>query len=186
MIASKYVISAAHCMYKKNNRGKITGGYQPEEIVISIGDHHLGRRDGEAEKFIHVKAITIHEEYNGQEADGWDIALLELVEELDLDTYTPACLAKSTDLTTFDNKTATIAGWGHIRRWGRVIETEVPHEVQVTVAPKCHWIWNEIWQVDSNPSIMCLRTWRPNLRKGEEKGACSVNQIKQKHFSDII
>ena len=43
-----------------------------------------------------------------------DIAVLELEKEVDLDTYTPACLAKKEDKTTFDNKPAEVYGWGSL------------------------------------------------------------------------
>ena len=39
-----------------------------------------------------------------------DIAVLELDQELDLETYTPACLARSEDKETFDGKMAVTLG----------------------------------------------------------------------------
>ena len=42
----------------------------------------------------------------------YDLALLELSEDVDLATFTPACLARASDLTTFDNKMALATGWG--------------------------------------------------------------------------
>ena len=41
-----------------------------------------------------------------------DIAVLELAEEVDLDTFTPACLARTEDGTAFDGETAEVCGWG--------------------------------------------------------------------------
>ena len=43
----------------------------------------------------------------------YDTALLELSEDVDLATFTPACLARASDLTTFDNKTALAIGKNH-------------------------------------------------------------------------
>ena len=40
----------------------------------------------------------------------YDLALLELSEDVDLSTFTPACLARASDLTTFDNKMALATG----------------------------------------------------------------------------
>ena len=40
----------------------------------------------------------------------YDLALLELSEDVDLATFTPACLARASDLTTFDNKTVLALG----------------------------------------------------------------------------
>ena len=52
---------------------------------------------------------TNHEEYNSETKNN-NIVILELAEEVDLATYTPACLAKSSDTTTFDGKTALVYG----------------------------------------------------------------------------
>ena len=41
-----------------------------------------------------------------------DIAVLELAEEVDLDTYPPACLARTEDSTAFDGETGEVSGWG--------------------------------------------------------------------------
>ena len=39
-----------------------------------------------------------------------DITIIELAEEVDLSTYTPACLAKTSDTATFDGKNAMAYG----------------------------------------------------------------------------
>ena len=41
-----------------------------------------------------------------------DIAVLELAEEVDLDPFPPACLARAEDGTAFDGDTAEVCGWG--------------------------------------------------------------------------
>ena len=54
-----------------------------------------------------VAFYTNHENYNFPHND---IAIIELAEEVDLTTYPPACLAKSSNRTTFDGKTAWVYG----------------------------------------------------------------------------
>ena len=61
------------------------------------------------EMTIDVTKYTNHENYNETTIDN-DIALIELAEEVDLTTYTPACLAKTSDTATFDGKNATAYG----------------------------------------------------------------------------
>ena len=166
LMASKYVITAAHCVEH------ITA----EQLVVRIGDHNLLRSDDTTlpEKTINVKNIANHPVYKHhkirqrateEQLDeyGHDIAILELEEEVDLNIYTPACLATMTDLTTFDNKTATIAGWGAIDNQGG--KPNVPYEVDVTVNAKCHPEFSKYAADD--PSIMCVG-------KYEGKGSCSV------------
>ena len=75
-----------------------------------------------------------------------DIAVLELDQELDLETYTPACLAKKSD-SSFVGKSATAAGWGVLYEKfdddGKKLppdahaHTDVPHEVQLQVSEWC-------------------------------------------------
>ena len=63
------------------------------------------------EMTIDVTKYTNHENYNETETTfDNDIALIELAEEVDLTTYTPACLAKTSDTTTFDGKNAWVYG----------------------------------------------------------------------------
>ena len=54
-------------------------------------------------------SITNHENYDSSTTDN-DIAIIELAQEVDLTIYTPACLAKTSDTTTFDGKKAWVYG----------------------------------------------------------------------------
>ena len=92
LIASKYVISAAHCMFEYDNSGLATAATTADLIAIRIGDHNLNL-DGETSltpKFVNVVKITNHPDYNQQIGqgsvinDGHDITILELEEDLDL------------------------------------------------------------------------------------------------------
>ena len=56
-----------------------------------------------------VTSITLHEDFDSSTDDN-DIAIIELAQEVDLTTYTPACLAKTSDSTTFDGKNAWVYG----------------------------------------------------------------------------
>ena len=59
---------------------------------------------------IDVKNFWVHESYNSTHMPGYDIAVIELAQEVNLTTYTPACMAKTSDNTTFDGKTAWAYG----------------------------------------------------------------------------
>ena len=61
------------------------------------------------ERVINVAKYTNHESYNSKTKDN-DITLIELAEEVGLTTFTPACLAKTSDTTTFDGKKALVYG----------------------------------------------------------------------------
>ena len=115
-MASKYVISAAHCFFDDTDGDNVPDTEKKaEDIAIRIGDHNLDSVGEETltPKTINIAKLTNHPDYNKAKIeDGNDIAVLELAEEVDLNVYTPACMAKTTDSTTFDGKTATVAGWG--------------------------------------------------------------------------
>ena len=105
LVASKYVVTAAHCMFFDQD------GKQPlstSDVQVRLGDHDLSVT-GEttiAEKTVAVAKINNHESYApaGGSLNN-DITVLELAEEVDINIYTPACLAQTSDTTTFDGKT---------------------------------------------------------------------------------
>ena len=80
------------------------------KVNVRIGDHDLAAT-GEttiAEKTIAVANIFNHESYAPTTYNN-DITVLELAEEVDINTYTPACLAQTSDTDTFNGKTAQVS-----------------------------------------------------------------------------
>ena len=66
--------------------------------------------DGEGgltEMTLDVASYTNHESYSFPDND---ITLIQLAQAVDLTTYTPACMAKTSDTTTFDGKNAWVYG----------------------------------------------------------------------------
>ena len=161
LVASKYVISAAHCFILDG-----TDLARMEDIEILLGDHNV-EESGETvlkEKKIGVVNLHHHPEYVEDELNShWDITVVELAESVDLNVYTPACLAKTTDTKIFLGKKVTVAGWGGLLSTSdKIVNPDVPHEVQVPVR-KCK----------NYPStIICAQ------EKG--KGGCYVSK-KYKH-----
>ena len=62
---------------------------------------------GLTEITIDVAAYTNHESYSFPDND---ITIIQLAQEVDLTTYTPACMAKTSDTNTFDGKNALVYG----------------------------------------------------------------------------
>lgn len=60
-----------------------------------------------AEIDIDVAWYFNHEDYSNPDND---IVIIELAQEVDLDMYTPACLAKTSDTATFDGQNALVYG----------------------------------------------------------------------------
>ena len=92
LVASKYAVTCAHCVRNEKDGSPI----DPKHFKIILGDHDI-TRTGEGtlgEKTTLISRIHIHPDWK---YDTWwenDICLLELAEEIDLTTYTPACMAK--------------------------------------------------------------------------------------------
>ena len=58
---------------------------------------------------IKVSRYTNHEHYRKRTHEN-DITLIKLAKEVDLSIYTPACLARRTDTSTFNGKNALVYG----------------------------------------------------------------------------
>ena len=97
LVASKYVITASHCLYEyKEVEVDSAGLYEPptkivpvreykaREIEVSIGDHKLDTTNETGrEKRVKVKSTKKHHKWD-QPTMTYDIAILELEEEVDL------------------------------------------------------------------------------------------------------
>ena len=160
LVASKYVITAAHCVDRKwiwTSRSKWIN--LDDGIAVLVGEYDHNQID--EKNLVKVKTITIHPTWlkckrlmsslqNTATPNtdlcipfGSDIAIMELTETVDLMTHSPACLPFGDNIDTFDGKMATIAGWGQLEPNLTVISTtNVPYEVDIPVLPAedCKWI----------------------------------------------
>ena len=146
---------------------------EARNVAVRIGDHNIVEF-GETglEKFMNVHKINFHKHWDrniigSRVSNHWnyDIAILELEEDIRLDVYTPACVAKDTDGTTFDGKVITLAGWGFLNEYEFTqnvppVTTNVPYEVNVTVTQNC--------QDNTRPNNMCVGEYE------DGKGSCRV------------
>ena len=158
LVASKYVITASHCLYEYKEVIDESVGlsepptkivpvreYKAREIEVSIGDHKQSTFDESGrEKRVHVKSIKRHSKYEKNQPipgkglnNGYDLAILELAEELDLKIYTPACLARLTEGTRFNGERAVAYGWGKTANL-KPKGSEEPYELEMKVgSPTC-------------------------------------------------
>ena len=118
LIASQWVLAASHCMFKDKDQ---TMPYTAAEIRAVLGDHN-DDDDTESilgEKVVEVSKIINHKDYDKVTLNN-DITLLKLKEEVDLKTYTPACLPNTGDNCAGRNawvsgnmiRTNNCPGWG--------------------------------------------------------------------------
>ena len=111
LIASQWILTASHCLFK-NPDG--TDPNLPSELRIVLGEHDINSATESTipRKVVEVTQIITHPDYDASNIittnDNNDIALLKLSEEIDLNVYTPACVAKTTD--NFDGQNAWVYG----------------------------------------------------------------------------
>ena len=103
LIASQWVLTAGHCMFK---------GTQPQtadELQVILGEHDVNSLSESQipRKVVNVSKIITHPSFSQRNLDN-DIALLKLSEEVDIDTYTPSCVAMASD--NFEGKKAWVYG----------------------------------------------------------------------------
>ena len=106
LIGTQWVVTASHCLFRN------TDGTDPlvaEDINIVLGEHDTASDDESLipRKSVKVSRIITHENYNAENSDN-DVALLKLAEPVDLDIYTPACVAQTGD--TFIGQNAWVYG----------------------------------------------------------------------------
>ena len=117
---------------------------------MRLGDHDLRSlgEGGLAEKTIKVLRFTNHEDYNKRTFQN-DITLIELAQAVDLTTYTPACLAKTSDTNTFYGEKALVygekkSGSSDLSRWFQV---GVKHPAQGLCLLTSCWRWGSGWWI---------------------------------------
>ena len=106
LVASEWVLTATHCLFKDQQQTVPTPA---SEIRIVLGEHDTSSTTESIipRKVIQVTKYITHPDYNTQTSDN-DIAMIKLAEAVDLNVYTPACLANTGD--DFVGKQAWVYG----------------------------------------------------------------------------
>jgi len=106
LVASNWVVTAAHCIVD-------AGTPKKDDLTVLLGAFDFANDDDTKRKDVALEIDPIvHEDYNNPNQLSNDIALLKLAESVDLNMYTPACMAaKDADYT---GKNGRVYGWGSL------------------------------------------------------------------------
>lgn len=109
-IGGRYVLTAAHCVYDLDSQA----------LDVVIGVHNLNNEATEGKR-VAVREIYTHKNY--PLTNGYDIAILELAEEVDAPAVTLANSALRNSLAP--GESLTVMGWGNQSTIGRVFPTQL-------------------------------------------------------------
>ncbi|XP_058520166.1 serine protease 40-like [Ochotona princeps] len=124
LIASNWVISAAHCFQRSQN---------PMDYRILLGYNQLSK-PSRFSRQIRIDKVIIHEDYNRKYCFGSDITLLQLVLPVDFNSHIrPACLPDNETMLPMDSS-CWITGWGMFTEDVLVPTTSHLQEANVSLA----------------------------------------------------
>merc|ERR1712038_976328 len=107
LVASNWAITAAHCVVD-------SGFTTKDSLSLVLGEFDLSSstdsNDGNRKNVMLALDPIVHESYKSPNVNSNDIALLKLAEDVDLNTYTPACLAASG--ADYTGQNGRVYGWG--------------------------------------------------------------------------
>merc|ERR1719209_2863409 len=130
LVAANWAITATHCITES---GSTTLSDTKESLSLVLGEFDLSSStdsdDGKRKNVMLALDPIVHESFRSPKPDSNDIALLKLAEDVDLTTYTPACLPASGSDYTGQN--GRVYGWGSTASCPAVsssvlLEVEVP------------------------------------------------------------
>jgi len=127
LVASQFVVTAAHCV----GPPILPAVLLPGEIFVVLGEHDIdSTTETTLRKVVGVSKIIISPIWNPSARIG-DIAVLKLEEAVNLEVYTPICLPELT-ATWMDGQDGLVTGWGLDIQSGSFVE---PTKLQEVDAP---------------------------------------------------
>ena len=102
LVASKYVITASHCLYLGSK------AWTEKDLKVRLGEHNTHDSLDTPEVDIAIEKLIKHPQWNGDWRQSNDIAVIKLADEVNMNIYTPVCMATTLDEKTFYDVTAQV------------------------------------------------------------------------------
>jgi len=179
LIASQWVITAAHCVVF-NNVLQSASGY-----TVTLGDYiQSNAAASPLRKVFSVSQIIYNSKYTSSSYDN-DIAFLKLSTPADLTVYTPVCLpAAGTDFT---GSNANIYGWGTTSSGGKVSDTLLEAQIPIVSQSTCQAAYNTystsqgIASATITSNMICAGSSGKDTCQGDSGGPLTVPNSLNRH-----
>ncbi|MGL4608299.1 MAG: trypsin-like serine protease [Trueperaceae bacterium] len=127
LVSDSWVLTAAHCSVDEDGAALNPIPEPGQNLAVFVGSDTLS----EVERVMPVSRILVHPSYKNAVETGYDFALWELAEPLELeDIYTVEMLTPDLEHLAVDNVLATATGWGTLASGG-----PSPDKLQVVHTP---------------------------------------------------
>lgn len=174
--SSTWIVTAAHCMENT----------PPKDVIVTAGTHLLGRNTAGARR--NVKRIIVKSNFDSQTMDN-DVALIELVEPLELDALIqPIKLVASTDeATLLRNGTAlVVTGWGTTQQNGKPVRDLRYVEVPLVERITCNRPFGYDSQVSPNMICAGVSTGGVDACQGDSGGPLTVGADAKPQLAGVV
>lgn len=152
LFASRWVITAAHCVYST----------EPDQITIVYGT--LQYRNGPK---VGVEKIWVHPNYDQSNVHD-DLAIIKLAKEVNekTDSISYVKLNQIHSMVNI-NSIVTVSGWGRTAKNQTVSDYLMKADMKAVSFARCRWLWAGIFRVSRG--MLCAQD--------TDSGACNVSSF---------
>ncbi|XP_023340103.1 trypsin-1 isoform X2 [Eurytemora carolleeae] len=172
LIASDWVLSAAHCFYKENYEG----------VQVRIGAHLLNNKQTSEGFLIPIKTVIVHEDYNPRTVEN-DLTLLKLSKKVDLMKYAPACLPERG--VNYEGNTAWVYGWGTTSSGGPVSNVLLEISLPIITRKECESAYGKKYIFDGQICAYGAEEGKDSCQ-GDSGGPMTVDENNQHYLAGVV
>ncbi|XP_068099253.1 chymotrypsin-like elastase family member 3B [Hyperolius riggenbachi] len=158
LITSRWVLTAAHCLSDK---------LKLKQLVV-LGEHDRGVEEGSEQYFPFGKEdIFIHPLWDNNAVNGYDIALIKLPREAELNDKVKLGCLPPTDRRLYNNQPCIATGWGVIHSNGP--QANILQQAVLPVVDHEHCSQPD-WMGNIDPSLLCAGGFGQDVCQSDSGG----------------